>query len=277
MKEQAVTQGVFRSFSVVGADARTYLHSQLTCDLLGEFEYRKGLLLEPDGKLIDILHLFPIEGGIEVVASSQSIEEVANRLRRFLLRTKAAVGEVSDVELYLGGDLELAIAPHGGEDLPLGEDELFAIRLITGDVARGHDYQETFFPNALIDIDRYVSFTKGCYVGQEYVERTHSRGATAPKSLGLFASTTSVHGPILQGEVEVGATLVGMDLLMASIRDELKGALKEKFGFYGYIFFGIYTRKLQGTGNSDGANQDDAKPLMAASEEGEPVEVYRHS
>ncbi len=277
LKEQAITQGVFKSFSVVGADARTYLHSQLTCDLLGEFDYSKGLLLEPDGKLIDILHLFPIEGGIEVVASSQSIEEVANRLRRFLLRTKATVGEIADVSLYLDDDLELAISPQSGEDLPLDEGELLALRLITGDVARGHDYQEALFPNALIDIDRYVSFTKGCYVGQEYVERTHSRGATAPKNLGLFASTSAVKGPILQGESEVGATLVGMDLLAVDVRDELKSALKEKFGSHDYLFFGIYSRKLQAAHSSDVAIQDEVKPLTAANESGELIEVYRLS
>ena len=97
------------------------------------------------------------------------------------------------------------------------------------------------------------------------------------KNVGLFGSTSAVKGAILQGETEVGATLVGMKLLAVEIRDELKSALKEKFGSYEYLFFGIYSRKLQGTHNSEGASQDEVKPLTAANESGELIEVYRLS
>ncbi len=275
LSEQVTTQEIFRSIKVEGSDTDSYLHSQLTCNVLEDFRYRKGLLLEPDGKLIDIVHLYRFEGGIEVVASARSIEEIESRLRRFLLRTKATIGEISQLNLYLNRDNEMILVPSSDDDSPLDEDELMALRLLNGDAARGYDYQEALFPNSLIDIDRYVSFTKGCYVGQEYVERTHSRGATAPKSLGIFGSKTPVSGAIVQGEVEVGLVLSGFDSEVTSIRSELKGALLEKFAAHRYLFFGLYSRRMNAKADQVEVTEGDRATLHSFASDGTATEVSR--
>ena len=58
-----------------------------------------------------------------------------------------------------------------------------------------------------------VSFTKGCYPGQELVERMDSRGAEAPKSLRRLdvPEGTAAGDPVLDGDQPVGevTTVVG--------------------------------------------------------------------
>ncbi|MDA8197324.1 MAG: hypothetical protein M0019_09010 [Actinomycetota bacterium] len=268
-----MSQETYMSIDVIGVEARSYLHSQLTCDVTGEFDYRKGLALEPDGKLIDILHLFQVEGGIKVVASSDSIDAIRQRLSRFLLRTKATIGEAKSVDLYLDDTFEISLLPSVDPSVEVDDVELLALRILNGDIARGHDYKEPLFPNALIDIDRYVSFTKGCYVGQEYVERTHSRGASAPKSLGIFSASKRVNGPLVLGETEVGVVLSGIDLRDAAIRGSLRDALIERYQGGSYIFFGLYGRKL-GAGSQDSNDSTgELAKITANDDNGEVIEV----
>ena len=54
--------------------------------------------------------------------------------------------------------------------------------------------------------DVAVSFTKGCYPGQELVERMDSRGTAAPRSLRLIhvADGARVGGPVVLDGQEIG-------------------------------------------------------------------------
>ena len=53
--------------------------------------------------------------------------------------------------------------------------------------------------------DRAVSFTKGCYVGQETVARLHYKGKPNRHMRGLRLSAPAEHGePIMLGEKQVG-------------------------------------------------------------------------
>jgi folate-binding protein YgfZ len=69
-------------------------------------------------------------------------------------------------------------------------------------------------PAATGVVSHAVSFTKGCYPGQELVERMDSRGSTAPKTLRLLQGDSTLGavagGPIIVDGVEVGVfTSVG--------------------------------------------------------------------
>jgi hypothetical protein len=66
-----------------------------------------------------------------------------------------------------------------------------------------------------------VSYTKGCYPGQELVERMDSRGAEAPKALRRVpAPAGAVPGdPVMVDGVEVGTyTSVAADLALAWVK-----------------------------------------------------------
>jgi len=77
---------------------------------------------------------------------------------------------------------------------PIGFDALEILRIEAGEPRYGLDMDET---NVMLEAgqDDAVSFTKGCYVGQEIIARIHWRGHVAKRLAGL-----SVDGEIRRGD-----------------------------------------------------------------------------
>ena len=69
--------------------------------------------------------------------------------------------------------LETAKANGGG---PAGYTALNALRLETGSPWFGYDFGEKQIPHEAGLEKSHISYTKGCYTGQEIVERVRSRG-----------------------------------------------------------------------------------------------------
>jgi folate-binding protein YgfZ len=68
---------------------------------------------------------------------------------------------------------------------PVGHDALEILRIEAGIARYGHDMDET---NVVTEtnLDEAVSFTKGCYIGQEIIARIKYRGHVAKKLTGLM-------------------------------------------------------------------------------------------
>lgn len=71
-----------------------------------------------------------------------------------------------------------------GAVVPVGEQALEAARVRAGRPRLGHDLTDAVLFNEALLHDA-VSFTKGCYLGQEIVERVDARGRVGRKLLGL--------------------------------------------------------------------------------------------
>ncbi|HEY7625704.1 MAG TPA: hypothetical protein VH761_01505 [Ilumatobacteraceae bacterium] len=190
---------------VEGPDAATYLQSQASQDLRGMTtgESRWTYLLEPNGR-IDVLarvtrtgdetYRFDTDPGFGPTLEA--------RLNRFKIRVKATVtaleedGDPTSVD----DDARIAAAwPKMGAEIVPGE----TIPAETG----------------LSDVA--VSFTKGCYPGQELVERMDSRGATAPRHLAVLPRRNgdAVGGAVLSDGEEIGTiTSVGTTQVLAYIK-----------------------------------------------------------
>jgi tRNA-modifying protein YgfZ len=79
------------------------------------------------------------------------------------------------------------------------------VRVETGRPRYGIDVDDTTIPQEAGLNDRAVSFTKGCYVGQETVARLHWRGKPNRHLRGLRLSEPAPSGtPLRLGEREVG-------------------------------------------------------------------------
>jgi folate-binding protein YgfZ len=90
---------------------------------------------------------------------------------------------------------------------PIGYDALSALRLEAGIPWFGYDFDETTIPHEAGLENSHISYTKGCYTGQEIVERVRSRGHVNRKRVGvLFSGETIPAGktPVLAGGAEVG-------------------------------------------------------------------------
>jgi folate-binding protein YgfZ len=74
----------------------------------------------------------------------------------------------------LWGVLEEAVRREGGA--PVGYEALNTVRLEMGIPWFGYDFGEKQIPHEAGLQDSHISYTKGCYTGQEIVERVRSRG-----------------------------------------------------------------------------------------------------
>jgi folate-binding protein YgfZ len=92
-----------------------------------------------------------------------------------------------------------ARAHRGG---PMGYSALSALRLEQGVPWFGYDFGEKQIPHEAGLQDTHLSFTKGCYTGQEIVERVRSRGQVNRQRVGLIFSGS--------GELDCSESLSGI-------------------------------------------------------------------
>lgn len=79
------------------------------------------------------------------------------------------------------------------------------LRLAAGQPEAGHELTENYIPLET-DLWEAVSFSKGCYIGQEIIARMESRGKLARRLAGVaFASPVEVGAKIMAAGAEVGA------------------------------------------------------------------------
>jgi folate-binding protein YgfZ len=85
----------------------------------------------------------------------------------------------------------LAAVVRGSGGAPIGYRALNALRLEAGIPWLGSDFDEHHIPHEAALEKTHISFTKGCYTGQEIVERVRSRGHVNRRLTGLaFADGT---------------------------------------------------------------------------------------
>jgi glycine cleavage system T protein len=121
--------------------------------------------------------------------------------REVRVARSAHTGE-DGVDLFLDvGDLPRVVSriEEAGQSLPLrwvGVQALDILRLEAGIPRYGVDMDEN---NLLLEtgLDHAVSFHKGCYLGQEVIERIHSRGHVNKKLAGLILEGEA---PALRGD-----------------------------------------------------------------------------
>jgi folate-binding protein YgfZ len=94
---------------------------------------------------------------------------------------------------------------HGGG--PMGYAALSGLRLAQGVPWFGYDFGEKQIPHEAGLQDSHISYTKGCYTGQEIVERVRSRGQVNRQRVGLVFSGDAVPqagSPLMMDGKEVG-------------------------------------------------------------------------
>lgn len=209
---------------VVGPDAATYLQSQLSQDIrpmaVGDSAW--SFLLQPTGRVDVLLRVWRRADDEFVLDTDAGFgDAMVARLQRFKIRVKADIETLPwQCIAVRGGSLEGALPSWGsGSDVlgpnpqpPSGTrqgsaDELLAARIDAAWPAMGAEIipGETI-PAETGITDVAVNFRKGCYPGQELVERMDSRAATAPRALrrmtageaaAVGATVTSEHAGVV--------------------------------------------------------------------------------
>jgi len=126
---------------------------------------------------------------------------------------KRSPGGVNGGEFVLRrGDVEAlwkiladATKKHGGG--PMGYTALNALRLEQGVPWFGYDFEDKQIPHEAGLQDSHISYTKGCYTGQEIVERVRSRGQVNRSRVALKFDTRELplaNTPLLMEGKEFG-------------------------------------------------------------------------
>ncbi len=147
------------ALKVLGDDAVAFVQSQVSQDLEGDGAWpRWSALLDPDGTVVSAGVISVIEGGLEFVVPAATVETALARLNRFRLRARCTVTSESPVPGPYADRLDQI------RDGWPGPEE-FAARLVA------QSYGGRF-------VERTVSFTKGCFTGQELVGRLDARASS---------------------------------------------------------------------------------------------------
>jgi folate-binding protein YgfZ len=194
-----------------GADARSFLHGQLSNDLLGlaEGQAQWTAYCSPKGRMLaGFLAWIDADDGVMLACDRSIVATLIKRLRMFVLRAKVVVEDVGGalkVEGLIGepdGPLAFGVR-HAGDATQVGlpavggmprylaiepaatvqatdsdETPWMASMIRAGESWITAATQDLFVPQ-MVNFDALggINFKKGCYPGQEIVARAHYRGA----------------------------------------------------------------------------------------------------
>jgi folate-binding protein YgfZ len=139
-----------------------------------------------------------------VAGADDLVEEHANR--RAEIAGQAVVLVATDVGIDIFVPADGVEAVRGGVDAtPVSAEAAEVVRIERGRPRYGIDVDDRVIPQEAGLNERAVSFTKGCYVGQETVARLHYRGKPNRYLRGLRLSARVASGDVLRlGEKAVG-------------------------------------------------------------------------
>jgi tRNA-modifying protein YgfZ len=185
--------------AVTGADARDFLHAQLTTDVAHLPADRAAFAgwCTAKGRLLATLLVIPAPDGFLLQLAKDIAPAVAKRLSMFVLRSKVKIADESDAWTHYGVWHPLpAVAWDGGAvSVPVGDQRHLKLgKALTQSCAHSEEHwtleeiragrpwimaatQDKFVPQ-MVNLETLggVDFQKGCYPGQEIVARAQYRG-----------------------------------------------------------------------------------------------------
>jgi folate-binding protein YgfZ len=217
-----------------GPDTISFLQGQMSQDIaaipVGGSAW--SLLLQPQGKVDAWVRVQrPDEAEVRMDVDAGYGPAVVTRLERFKLRTRCDFVVETDVAgvAVRGTSVENGLASGWpgvegvdvlcadiddvglDQDMLLYDDEAFdAERIRCGVPRMGLEITESTIPAELGEwlVQGSVSFTKGCFTGQELVARIDSRGGNVPRHLRVFTTTDLPPAP--GTEIVVDTKTVGV-------------------------------------------------------------------
>jgi folate-binding protein YgfZ len=159
---------------VSGPDAEEFLQRMVSNDVTAG-ERCEALLLTPKARIIAPLHVIRRASDDFLLLTEP---ELGDTVRTQLLRARfAAKVEIEPEQheswLVLGGDEVLDARPPGDE---ASEEDVERWRIESRIPRWGRELDESILPAEAGLDETHISFTKGCYPGQEPIARQHYRG-----------------------------------------------------------------------------------------------------
>jgi folate-binding protein YgfZ len=231
--------------ALTGGEAKEFLHGQVSQDIesLTPGHGAYAVFLTHKGKMLGDLRVLDLGDELWLDTERVALQELFNMIRRYKLgrdvelhkrtversllsligpgardllavgpaehdnaRTELGIAVATDVGVDLICDAERIAEVKAALGVPeVGEAVAEIVRVEHGRPRFGIELDDSVIPQEAGLNERAVSFTKGCYVGQETVARLHYRGKPNRHLRGLRLSEPVATGePLRLGEREVG-------------------------------------------------------------------------
>jgi tRNA-modifying protein YgfZ len=204
---------------IAGNGGLAFLHNLLTVDLTTP-QPAYGALLSPQGKILHDVFVVPDGDVVWVDVDAAQAPDLLKRLVMYRLRAKFDIEFAKDKAVAVGAQSGLHYVDPRLETMGLRAivdastlpvaDGYAALQISNGLAGSQHDIGsgELFVHEANLDQLNAVSFTKGCYVGQEVVSRTQHRSTARNRILPVHFSGEALQGAeIKSGETRIGTML----------------------------------------------------------------------
>jgi tRNA-modifying protein YgfZ len=266
MVSQPFTMPALAALAVTGPDARIFLQGQLSSDI-NEVTGHRGQLSawhDPKGRVLAFFRVLPWREGYLLVMQAELVPTIEKRMRMYVLRAKvqlqagvpvgaldaagaaawfagrriaadeaplSAVHAEGFSALRMPGACGWLVAGEGAGDAapdPAGTDA-WAVAEIGAGLPEVYGATTGQFVAQMLNLDRLgaVSFTKGCYPGQEIVARAHHLGRVKRRARIFTADgAPPIPGSSLAatGGTVVRAAAAGSEcLVMAVVPDDSAG------------------------------------------------------
>jgi folate-binding protein YgfZ len=166
-----------RSLILISGDDRiTFLQGILTQDItkLNDDEIQFAALLSPQGKILHDMFLVAVDNAILIDTQAAYKDTLLKRLMMYKLRAKVTIEEITPQHAALATQQPLPDPRH--PELPHYvpcATHLSPLTLGIPELGRDFEPDSIVALDAGYDLLNAVSFTKGCYVGQEVTARMH--------------------------------------------------------------------------------------------------------
>jgi folate-binding protein YgfZ len=235
--------------TVGGNDAAKLLQGQITCNIndISDSQSSWGAICNAKGRAIATFLLVKQAADFHLIVPAELLDTVKKRLTMFVLRSAVTITDSSQKLCLMGVASSTASAAGlatrqspvlrvqlGGRDFILASvDEAKQLCAqpdfqpiavgdwILRDMAAGiawltRETSEAFVPQ-MLNLDKLggISFTKGCYTGQEIIARTHYLGKSKRGMLLAAAATPITPAPYAE-VLDAGGETVGHVLMAQS-------------------------------------------------------------
>jgi folate-binding protein YgfZ len=234
-------------FELLGPDRHRFLHNYVTCDVKGLAPGASAyaFFTSPQGRILSDARLLAGEERIQIEVDRDQVEPMMAHLRKYILVDRVEIRPLEGMTLVaivgprseeMLGDPAAQPRSHMGAPAwtvwtadpetivgtRISPEALDILRVESGIPRFGQDFGPDNFPQET-GIEEAVSYTKGCYLGQEVVARIHYRGGVQNLLRGLVfdgdatagaqilhdgreagRATTVVHSPALDRTVGLG-------------------------------------------------------------------------
>ena len=214
--------------AVTGADARAFLHAQVTNDIANLPADRAALAgwCTAKGRLLASFLVIPSSDGFLLQLARDLAAPVAKRLSMFVLRAKVKIADESDAWVQYGTWQPAPRLAWDGETVTVPVDERRSLKIGKGlslpttkneehwtleEIRAGRPLisaatQDQFVPQ-MVNFETLgaINFQKGCYPGQEIVARAQYRGEVKRRLKRVQVPAEAKPGQEFEGGVIVDA------------------------------------------------------------------------